>query len=105
MEITPIVKAKVTMTLDDLRILAWVLMREVTSPDQKIATIKKMREFTRDAIPVTTYGEPLTYVIAPCSKCGDDWCKGSTREIVVRFGLKECKDALDSWFVNRQFIG
>lgn len=105
MDITPVVRAKVSMTLSDLRILAWVMMREVTGPDKKIATIRKMRDMLREVEPVDTYGQPLRQVIQVCAVCEDETCSATRSVPVLTFGLKECKDAVDAWFVDRQFIG
>jgi hypothetical protein len=98
MILTPVTTVRVSMTREDLKVVALTLAKTIGA-DKKIQVIKAMREVTADVMPVDEFGNPLRSNGEPCTSCGKMECFYATPgQTVTRFGLKECKEALDAWY-------
>lgn len=100
-------RVQIFMTKEDLKVMAFGLAKLIGT-DKKIQVIKALRDATADVIPVDEFGMPLTETKV-CPTCKDPKCGAAgPSEVVKRFGLRECKEALDSWYDPdniRTFIG
>lgn len=95
MEIQLVTKAQVAITFGDLQVMALVVLK-LGQSDHKIAAIKTLRDLVRDLRPIEADGMPIIL--------GDGTPGLDGVNVLDTFGLKECKDAIDSWFENRRFI-
>lgn len=98
---TPVTKMTMTMTLDDLRLAALVVLR-LGDPNRKIQSIKTLRDLVKDITPVNDDGSALT-AWCDCADRGEP-CN-TPCQTIVKFGLRECKEAIDAWFEGTRFIG
>jgi len=101
-ETKTVVTSTVSITREDLRVMALVLAK-VLGTDKRILVIRTLRKAVENMKAVDIYGNPLVE-FSTCPNCGMLSCEKSANVPVV-WGLKECKVALDSWYVGRDFIG
>ncbi len=104
MKVREIKKFEIAVTPEDLKVIALVCLK-VVGVDRKIAAIKKMREVCANMNIVDEYGEPVMVPTGPCASCGEWNCLEAPKAPATAPGLRECKDAVDTWFDGRSFLG
>jgi hypothetical protein len=103
-EIREIKKFEITVTPEDLKIIALVCLK-IVGVDRKIGAIKKMREVCEGMRIVDEFGAPVMTPAQECPDCHNWNCPDAPQVPATMPGLKECKNAVDTWFDGRTFLG
>ena len=104
MKVREIKRYEITITLEDLKVVALVCLK-LQGSDRKIAAIKQMREICFGMTVVDENGEPMTVQTEKCPGCESWNCPDAPRVPMKTPGLKECKEAVEYWFNGREFLG
>lgn len=117
MNITETVSLKVTITLEDLKLMAWVIIK-TGDPTLKIRNTKKLKEICSGLTLVNELG----YKIKPEGEClcnanyrterartlhgyGDTSCTNRAEPTYEGVGTLEARDAINFWMRDGVFIG
>jgi hypothetical protein len=104
MQIKKVTKTEITLTKEDLRVMALACLK-IGGSDRKISAIKALRDMTKVMRIVGDNGEPMMVKMGPCPTCMKWECDRAQMGRALVPTLAMCKDAVDSWFDGKEFLG